>query len=87
MIEIILSCISILGMACVSRHEMRFPGFYISLMGNIGWIVVGYITMNISYLMLFGGYFIFNAIGMHDEYATWRRVREAKQKLIYNRTN
>jgi hypothetical protein len=66
---------------------MRFPGFYISLMGNIGWIVVGYITMNISYLMLFGGYFIFNAIGMHDEYATWRRVREAKQKLIYNRTN
>lgn len=74
MIEIILSGISILGMACVSRHEMRFVGFYISLAGNIGWLVDGYYRSNISFLILFSGYLIFNAIGMHDEYSTWRKI-------------
>lgn len=74
MIELVLSGISILGMACVSRHEMRFTGFYISLMGNIGWIIDGYYNNNVSFLFLFSGYFIFNAIGMHDEYATWKLV-------------
>lgn len=80
MIEIILSGISILGMACVSRHEMRFVGFYISLMGNIGWLVDGYYTSDISFLILFSGYFIFNAIGMHDEYATWHKVCHVNNK-------
>ena len=83
MLEIVLSGISILGMACVSRHEMRFVGFYISLMGNIGWLILGFLTANVSFLILFGGYFIFNAIGMHDEYSTWKRVYEAHKK--YNK--
>ena len=79
MIELILSGISILGMACVSRHEMRFAGFYISLMGNIGWIILGILTANTSFIILFSGYFIFNAIGMHDEYATWRAINRIKK--------
>jgi len=86
-IEGIFSVVSLIGMACVSRHEVRFFGFIICLIGNILWLTLGILTCHTPYLLLFGGYFIFNAIGMHDEYATWRRVREAKQKLIYNRTN
>jgi len=80
MIELVLSAISILGMACVSRHEMRFTGFYISILGNIGWLTLGICTANISYLILFGGYFIFNAIGMHDEYATWKMIYDTHKK-------
>ncbi len=70
----VLPGVSILGMACVSRHEMRFYGFTISAIGNILWIIDGYVTNNVSYYILFGGYLIFNLIGIHDEYASWRKI-------------
>lgn len=79
-IELFISLISLLGMAGVSRHETRFIGFAVSLLGNICWIVIGLMTWNVAFLFLFGGYFIFNLIGMHDEYATWREMRRMKRK-------
>jgi len=80
MIEIIISLVSLLGMALVARHESRFFGFFLSSVGNILWLILGICTMNVSYLVLFGGYLIFNSIGMLDEYGTWKKIRQYKQK-------
>jgi len=79
--EIILSGISLFGMAAVSRHESRFWGFFICLIGNVGWLVIGFLSGHTTYLILFGGYFIFNAIGMHDEYAIMKHIHAIKSKI------
>jgi len=68
-------------MALVSRHEWRFIGFILSGIGNILWllwILLG--NIGCSQLLLFGGYLIFNSIGVLDEYGTWKKIREYKIK-------
>jgi hypothetical protein len=68
-------------MGLVSRHEWRFIGFILSGIGNILWllwILLG--NIGCSQLLLFGGYLIFNSIGVLDEYGTWKKIREYKIK-------
>ena len=79
MIELILPAVSLLGMALVSRHEYRFWGFLISGIGNILWLIrILFYEYDDIELYLFSGYLIFNAIGMHDEFATWHKIRSIK---------
>jgi hypothetical protein len=80
-IEIALSAISLLGMALVARHETRLFGFIICSAGNIGWIVYGLYIWHVPYLLLFGGYLIFNSVGVHDEYATWKKIKEYEHNV------
>jgi hypothetical protein len=68
-------------MACVSRHEFRIIGFTISAIGNVLWllwILLG--NVGCSQLLLFSGYLLFNSIGIHDEYAIWKKVKEIKDR-------
>jgi hypothetical protein len=80
-IEIMLSALSLFGMALVSRHETRIFGFFICAIGNIGWIIHGININHLPYLVLFSGYLIFNSIGLHDEYTRWSKLRDYKNKF------
>lgn len=73
--ELVFSAVSLIGMAAVSRHEYRLAGFIICAFGNILWITWGLIIWHVGYLVLFGGYFIFNSIGTHDEYVIWNQMK------------
>ena len=79
-IEVILSAVSLLGMAGVSRHELRFLGFILCGVANVAWIILGITIGHIPYIILFGGYLIFNSIGAHDEYSTWKKIRSIKHQ-------
>lgn len=81
-IEICFSIISLIGMAGVSRHEFRFLGFIICAGANVAWIALGFMIWHIPYILLFGGYLIFNTIGVLDEYATWKKIREASKNHL-----
>jgi energy-converting hydrogenase Eha subunit C len=75
-IELILTSVSLFGMACVARHEIRFIGFIICSIGNIGWIIHGNFINNISYIVLFSGYLIFNIIGAFDAHKQVMNISE-----------
>lgn len=79
-VELVLTVISLIGMAGVSRHETRGFGFLVCLLGNVGWIVVGYMTAQLPIILLFAGYLIFNSIGVHDEYTRWKVMRDVRSK-------
>jgi hypothetical protein len=82
-LEISFSAVSLLGMAMVARHETRLWGFITSAVGNVFWIIYGIFIWHVPYLVLFGGYLIFNSIGIHDEYATWCKIHKIKHHVKY----
>jgi uncharacterized membrane protein len=78
-VETYLAIVSLIGMAFTSRHETRILGFLVCSVGNILWLY-WILNGNSGSLLLFGGYLLFNLIGVHDESISWMKIREFNKK-------
>lgn len=78
-VETYLAIVSLIGMAFTSRHETRILGFLVCSVGNVLWII-WILNGNPGSLLLFGGYLLFNLIGVHDESISWMKIIKFNKK-------